>query len=158
MRKNLILTALTMAMALPAFDAAAFELISDGEYKTDTSARPNGAETPDFAVSRSMTPLFPKIEILAPSSIAEVKPPVRIDVKFIGEEGKPVDPDTFHVYYGFMGIDITDRIRKATPITAAGFTAEGAELPPGAHTLRLEIADKSGRKSNLTLKFRVLEK
>jgi hypothetical protein len=158
MRKRLILIGLTTAMALPAFDALAFELVSDGEYKTDTAARPSGVEIPDFAVSRSLAPLFPKIEIIAPSSVADVQPPVRIDVKFVGEEGKPVNPDSFRVYYGFMGIDITDRIRKVTQITAAGFTAEGAELPAGSHTLKLEIADTSGRKTNLTLKFKVLDK
>ncbi|HUP90863.1 MAG TPA: hypothetical protein VM074_01340 [Solimonas sp.] len=138
--------------------APAFELVTPDEYLADQVARPAGAETPAPAKprTRSLKPLFPRVEVLAPDSVTEVKPPVRIELRFIGEPGTPVDPASFHVYYGFLGIDITERIRDAAQITPEGLVAEGAELPVGSHSLKLTLADAKGRGSSTVVKFKVV--
>lgn len=144
------LATLLAASMLLSGAAQAFELVSPEE-----SAANSVLPEPPPA-TRSLQPAWPRIEIRNPVG-SEVQPPVSIEVRFLGDGSSPVDPESFRVYYGMLGIDITDRIRKATTIRADGFQAQGAELPPGKHSLRMSLADRSGRRTEVQVKFRVLE-
>lgn len=147
MRRPLLLIALLLASGpLPAFELVSPDEAAASQAVTETGLPP----------TRSLQPAWPKIEIRHPVG-NEVQPPVSIEVRFLGDGSAPVDPESFRVYYGMLGIDITDRIRKATTIGADGFQAQGAELPPGKHSLRMSLADHSGRRTEVQVKFRVLE-
>ncbi|HEX4894707.1 MAG TPA: hypothetical protein VFV11_00055 [Solimonas sp.] len=148
-------TALALgALLLASLPLQAFELVSPEEYNRDLEAPEVFAPPP--GATRSLQPAWPKIEIRNPTG-SEARPPVAIEVRFLGDGKSAIDPESFRVYYGMLGIDITDRIRKATPITAEGFSAQGAELPPGKHSLRMSLADRSGRRTEVQVKFKVLE-
>ncbi len=69
--------------------------------------------------------------------------------------GAEIDPTTFRVLYGWLGIDITDRLKEHANITPEGIRAENAELPEGRHELTLEIADTKGRYGAATLEFTI---
>lgn len=152
-------TSLPLLLCVLASSAQAFELVSDAELGAELEARaaPGAKALMDEPPTRGLETGWPRIKVVEPSS-STVVPPVRIAVRFEGEsEATPVNPDSFRAYYGMLGIDITDRIRKATPVTDKGFLAEGAELPPGTHAIRLEVRDRNGRKADLKLKVKVEE-
>lgn len=60
-------------------------------------------------------------------------------------EDVPVDVESLEILYGWLEIDVTDRIREYAEITEAGITAPGAKLPSGDHSFLLRIADVNGR-------------
>jgi len=54
-----------------------------------------------------------------------------------------------------IGLDVTDRIRKAATVTERGIEATGAALPAGPHSMAIEIADSAGHSTKQAFKFRV---
>ena len=54
-----------------------------------------------------------------------------------------------------IGLDPTDRIRKAATVTERGIEATGAALPAGPHSMAIEIADSAGHSTKQAFKFRV---
>ena len=138
------------------FAVQAFDLISAGEFGDELEMR-KFKDIDAVGATRDIPPPYPKIEIISPNLGSEIKPPVKIEVRFIGENGVAINPDSFKVNYGVLGIDITARIRKATEIKMDGFTAEGAALPEGKHSLKLTLSDAEGRTTTSTLKFKIIE-
>ncbi len=132
-RTTLVLALLAAANVRP---AAAFELITPQEAAND-------AKAPHLRALLPIPPpdALPRIEVVSPSLAKDVKSPVNIQLKFVPTDGAVILPDTFRAYYGWLGIDITDRIRQHAAITAAGLTVKDAELPSGSHDITLEIKD-----------------
>ncbi len=91
----------------------------------------------------------PQIEVESPALDGPVKSPVTIKLKFVPPPGAVIVPDTFRAYYGFLGIDITDRIRAHAAITPTGLTLEHAELPKGTHEITLSVRDSADRAAEL---------
>jgi len=48
-------------------------------------------------------------------------------------------------------VDLTDRIR--THVSGTGIELDGAQVPPGAHQLRVEVGDAEGRVSSKLVDF-----
>ncbi len=126
----------------------AFELITAEEAAQN-------AQVPEGYTLRQTGPTEPPRVIVNRPSGQNLKNPVEIDIRFVPEPGTRVNPASLRILYGWMGIDITERIRQKAKITAQGITANGAELPAGHHTLTIQIADSRQRVGQTELSFRI---
>jgi hypothetical protein len=62
---------------------------------------------------------------------------------------------TFNATYGWLGINITQRLLAHAVTTPNGLSAENVELPPGDHRVKLSIAGTSGKMASRTFRFSV---
>jgi hypothetical protein len=97
----------------------------------------------------------PRISVLSPEANAACPAPVSFRVRFAAGGGAAINPESFRVYYGFFGLDITDRVRRHARVDAAGAVAEALAIPSGEHRLLLSIADSFGRVGQHELRFAV---
>jgi len=137
--------------------ADSFELLTTAEYQQEKDARSlvlRGAAGKEEPESQRATD-GPVISIVTPSAKNTVKAPVDIDVRFEPGPGAKIVLDTLRIRYGMIGLDVTDRIRKAATVTEEGIRAPGAQLPAGSHSMSVEIADSAGRKTKQSFKFKV---
>jgi len=143
---------LAVAVALAA--ARGFELLSQQEYQSELTAR---AKPGAALVARSADLNAPSITVVKPNRTLPIQPPVDIDVRFKPAEGATVNVSSLKIKYGFLGLDITQRILQApgVQISADGLRASGAQLPSGSHKLLIEIADNYGRTGRQPLEFTV---
>ncbi|HUZ73123.1 MAG TPA: hypothetical protein VMU87_09060 [Stellaceae bacterium] len=136
--------AASLALLLPAALLAAASIRPAGAFVLVTPQEAaNNAKAPHLrALEPSLPPgALPRIDVVSPPLAADIRSPVDIRLKFVPTKGAVILPDTFRAYYGWLGIDITDRIREHASITAAGLTVKDAELPSGSHDITLEIKD-----------------
>ena len=158
MAPRLWVTALTSAlvgtMLAGAAQPAHFELLSAREYSAELAAR--GAPGAQFAL-RAGDLYAPSITVLKPNHSAPIKPPVDIDVQFAAAQGATVNVSTLKILYGFLNLDVTQRILQApgVQVSAEGLKASGAELPRGSHKLVIQIADNLGRVGRQPVDFTV---
>lgn len=131
-----------------------FELLSQQEYQSELSAR---AKPGAGLVARSADLNAPSITVVKPNRTLPIQPPVDIDVRFKPAEGATVNVSSLKIKYGFLGLDITQRILQApgVQVSADGLRASGAQLPSGSHKLLIEIADNYGRTGRQPLEFTV---
>jgi hypothetical protein len=134
----------TLLMAVGAVVAAAvvsaappsgFDLLSQREYRSELKARalPGAA-----LISRAADLNAPSISVVTPEGSSPVQPPVDIEVRFQPAAGASVNVGSLKIRYGFLKLDITQRILQApgVQVSAAGLTAKGARLPSGSHKLQ----------------------
>jgi hypothetical protein len=154
---------LFLSLSIAGISAAGtgFQLITPEDYKKEQAAR--AVATADYLSegdvlerqtwTRSLD--APVIEVVTPDATSPVRPPVNIEVRFQPGPGAKIVKESLRIKYGLVGLDITERIRKAATVTEQGIRASGAELPAGSHSLSIEIADTAGRRARQVLKFRV---
>jgi len=133
-----------------------FSLISAQEYaqlkSTPQSAQ---AEVPEV---KSLDLNAPQIIIEAPDARADVRPPLRLDVRFKPAADAAIDVASFQVIYkfGIIRKDITDRIRPFVTLSAAGVIGSSTSaIPAGEHTLIIRIRDSLNRIGEQMVTFRV---
>ncbi len=146
------------APAAPKGPALAFELITPAEARRDLEVRPKN-EPPDLPEVRTRSlpggsPVF-AIRVLAPTSQAAVRAPLRIELVFDTPPGARVVPSTFRVLYGVLKIDLTDRLRRFSTISERGVVVDQAVVPDGLHRLFLQVADDKGNVAEQELRLRV---
>ena len=146
--KNTMLV-LVMGMAVTNCSHA-FELITVEE------AAQNAHPPADFSFPKAAFAIKPpSIEVHQPNT-KHLASPFDIDIRFIPEPGSRVKSDTLRILYGWMQVDITDRVRQwGATISAQGLTAKGAQVPPGHHTLTIQVADDRQRVGKTELSFSV---
>ena len=126
-------TALTILLADPAI---AEVLITKDE--AELPATPNIAMT-----TRGLT-RGPGIEQLSPNPDRGVPSPLSLRVKFQIRNNVEIDLASIKLtYLKARPIDLTERIKAY--IKPDGIEMNGAEVPPGTHSLRLDLKDKQGR-------------
>lgn len=131
--------------------AIAWTLITNDEIlKEDKAARPK--ELP----SRSQPAGAPAIEVSEPDTAKPVKSPVTIRIRFRPQTGTTINPATFRAKYGWLGIDITDRLVAHAQLDATGISANNAEIPAGRYMVVLQITDSLGRVGTRSLEFTVV--
>jgi len=141
--------------------AVGFRLISDEEFARDQAAREviaDGGRTAGEIFDQQVWTRSvdaPAIEVVQPDPAAALHSPVDIEVRFTPAPGASIDLSTLRIRYGVIGLDVTDRIRKAAEVTASGIHARGAELPAGKHSMSVEIGDNKGRKNRQKFKVHV---
>lgn len=159
MRVRISLPAMAAAALVAATVASAaagggFELLSEKEYRSELTARalPGAALIPRAADLNA-----PSITVMTPNSNAPIQPPVDIDVRFKPAAGATVNIGSLKILYGFLKLDITERILQApgVQVSASGLTAKGARLPSGNHKLTIEVSDNLGRTGRQLVQFTV---
>ena len=96
----------------------------------------------------------PGIEQVSPPPDAGVSSPLAFKIKFEIRNKVEIDPRSVKlVYLKAQSIDLTERIRKY--LTPDGIEMSRAEVPPGVHVLRLDIADKQGRTASAIIRLTV---
>jgi len=94
----------------------------------------------------------PSVEQILPSPVVAAHSPLELKIKFTAHNSAKIDPSDVKVIYEKQTpIDLTDRLRKFT--SSDGIDMPEAELPPGAHLLRIEVKDSLGRKSASEVKL-----
>jgi hypothetical protein len=150
-----LLVAVTLLAAAVA-DAAqpGFELLSSREYQSELTAR---ARPGAALVTRAADLNAPTISVVAPQASGPVQAPIDIDMRFRAAQGASIDVSTLRILYGFLALNITQRILGApgVVVSAAGLRATGAQLPSGSHKIVVEIADNVGRTGRQHFEFTV---
>jgi len=151
---SLLVPALLAAALASALASGTFQLLSGDEYRSEVAARAAPGAT---LLSRAADLDAPTITVLKPGSTSAIKPPVDIDLQFKAAPGARVNPATLKILYGFLKLDVTQRILGApgVQVSADGLRCSGARLPSGNHKLVIEIADTLGRTAVQPLQFTV---
>ena len=156
--KHMTTLALLAALALSAeASSAQTMLISPAEYAQELAARP----ADDEPLTRGTAKGFdssgaPHIELRQPTALLELKAPFPIQLVFRAEDGVEIDPASFKVYYGFLKLDITERLLQKVKVTREGLTLSDAAIPTGTHKLLLRVRDAKQREGELQVALKVL--
>jgi hypothetical protein len=96
----------------------------------------------------------PGIEQVSPDPDKQVRSPLRLQIKVHIRNTVEIDIGSVKlVYLRLEPIDLTDRIKAH--IKSDGIQMERADVPPGLHTLRLDLRDKQGRAASAIIKLDV---
>lgn len=91
-----------------------------------------------------------------PASLQTQSGKLVLKAQFSQGWGSTIQPDTVRVEYrtqtGWK--DVTDRVRAAGQITAAGIATNGLSLPDGRHKLRITVQDARGHQGIVELNFK----
>lgn len=148
MRRPLTALAIgALAALISGAPAPAEVLISESEAKA-----PPGTDT-DLSM-RGIT-RGPAIEQVSPDPAAkDVKSPLPLRVKFSAHNSATIDPKAVKVTYLRQSpVDLTARLQGH--LTASGIDMKDAEVPPGAHVIRVDVKDSQGRVSTAMIKLTV---
>jgi hypothetical protein len=130
-----------------------FELLSKREYQSELDKRAANPQAPLILKGADFN--APVITVVSPDRSGPIKPPVDIDLEFKPAQGANVDIGSLKIFYGFLHLDITQRILQApgVQVSPAGLKANGARLPSGSHKLLIQVADNLGRTARQPLEF-----
>ncbi|MBV8497581.1 MAG: hypothetical protein JO361_12440 [Gammaproteobacteria bacterium] len=153
-RVSLLITAALLAAAIAGAAEGGFDLLSAGEYQSELTAR---ARPGAALVARAADLNAPTISVMKPDAGGPIAAPVDIDMRFQPAQGATVNIGTLKILYGFLGLDITQRILSApgVQVSASGLKASGARLPSGSHKLTVQVADNLGRTGRQPFEFTV---
>jgi hypothetical protein len=138
------------------------QLITPDELEAERKALAQAGLTPDTAFEQYLKqiprsgPGAPEIRILSPDIVRPVRSPVSIDVAFVPAEGARIDPASLRIRYGFIGLDVTKRIREYADVSEAGIQATVESIPPGKHNFEISIADSLMRVARAQMRCQVL--
>ncbi len=132
----------------PATQAVAAEvLITAQEAKLPP---PKGA----FAVATRGITRGPRIDYVADTE--GMHSPIRLQMKFESFGGAKIDPATLKVtYMKDPAVDLTDRVKPF--VQATGIDMPDAVLPPGDHTLRVDVKDSDGRTATSSFVLKIVQ-
>ena len=105
------------------------------------------------AVQMSMDPNDPIITLEQPADLKNITTPFELKLSFEASPSSEINPNSFQLTYGLLGVDITERLLNSATITPNQLKVEGLDLPSGQHTLTVVIADSEGRESQARYKF-----
>jgi hypothetical protein len=149
-RRTLIFGLLAISYVNPCH-AAAWTLISKEEFDRDSEAhRFRGFVGP---TTQNGAPI---IEVELPDETKPINVPVTIRLRFRPQGGAMIDPTSFRATYGWLAIDITQRIIEHAQVNASGLLANGADIPTGHHKVTIQVADNMHRVGIRTFEFTVV--
>jgi hypothetical protein len=152
-QRRLVAGVIALASVGVSESALAFELVTPAEVQREVIEGATAA--PRFRVRANPDKDAPVIDVVAPARLSGLKTPFPVELRFSSGPGAQIDPNSFKVTYGFLGIDLTDRIRKSAVVTPQGIRAENVEIPTGQHRLTVRIADSVQRTSEREIKLSV---
>jgi hypothetical protein len=130
-------------------------LITPDEVNQEAVWRASNPEPVMFR-PKNVSPGRPVIEMVAPASLAEpIKTPFPIRIAFKAKDGATIKPETFQALYGFLKIDITERLTGKAKVTREGIDVESAAIPSGNHRLVLRVSDDKDRQGETEIRFSV---
>jgi hypothetical protein len=125
-------------------------LVSEEEMRAS-----NNAPFPEVVAKSPPQPDAPKIELLLPDTTSPVATPTKISLRFQATAPAEPKPESFKVFYGAFGLDITTRLLGLAKVTKEGIQVDQVSLPKGSHKLSLFIEDSAGRSTRQILAFSV---
>ncbi len=154
------LLSLLLSLQLSAvFASEPFLLITEQEYQAqlpfENQNRDSVIRSRSFLAAKDKNE--PQIIINTPTLTQGLQAPIAIDIEFKAFEGTQIDPSSLKVLYGWLSLDITDRIKQHAEITLSGLTANNVSLPTGEHTITIEISDSKKRMTQKEVTFEVIE-
>jgi len=130
----------------------AFQLISESEYQHQIGFKRPPVLTRGFTIAPKGSP---KINIKKPTISGVVASPTNIEISFEADKGAKIDVESLEVLYGWLALDITDRIKEHAKLSAKGLVASNVSLPEGDHTITIVIKDSKGRETEKELSFSI---
>ena len=144
--------ATVMAMALVLLCSAAAgaqSLVSPDEMRLEEAAL---AGAPPRVMMKALPPAgVPAIAVQAPTGATALVAPFEIRIRFVPQDDARIDPDSFKVLYGMLGLDITSRVLKLAQFQDNVLRIEKADIPAGKHRLTLKIKDSKQREGQVEL-------
>jgi hypothetical protein len=144
--KTLLIAFCLLPAVLPATAQNSWKLVTPEEEARDDAA-------PHVSVADLPAP--PTIKLVQPDISGPIRNPVSIEVQFTPGPGRSIDMRTFNATYGWLGINITQRLLEHAVTTPNGLSAANVELPAGDHRVTLSIADTSGKTASKTFRLSV---
>jgi len=96
------------------------------------------------------------ITVTQPDISRAVNNPMTFDFQFRAAPGSAINPSTFQAKYGWLGIDITNRLLDHATRTPNGLFAANVNVPTGNHRITVSIADNRGRVGTRAVNLHVL--
>ena len=110
---------------------------------TDREALLEDEPVTGFAPKASPIATGPGIKVIQPDTSKENPPPLKLDVRFVPQEGRKVDLAGLKVEcLKVITIDLTDRVRPYAKAT--GIHMDEVAIPSGKHKIRVTIGDDQG--------------
>ena len=129
----------------------AFELVTRAEV--DASKLASAMQEAEFS---PVDTRGPAIQVIDPQSLdVPLKNPFKMEVLFKPQQGATLDFTSFKAFYGFLKLDITDRLLKEATKTPTGIRLANVDVPSGRHKLLLSIKDSQGNFSAKEIIFKV---
>lgn len=156
MKRRVLLTGSALVViGTPAGADQPWQLVSPDEVRRDRAAGAGHEERP-LTRGGLPHPGAPRILLQQPKADMILHAPLTFAVRFETDPGAAIDPRSFHATYGFLGIDITDRLLRHARVSGQGLDAEKVDVPAGDHRVTLTIADTLGRQASETFAFKVV--
>ena len=135
------------AALMGAGSAAAIDLITEDEARLPA--------LPKMA-TRGGIPRGPGIKVVSPSPDGQVKAPFAMKVEFQPHGGSKIDAGSIKItYLKKPAVDLTPRLKAA--ISESGINLGDANVPAGAHDIRIDVTDAEGRTKSETVSFTVIK-
>lgn len=139
--------ALLLTYGLLLSPAQAYTLIKDEEAKLPDAAG---------ALSRRGISRGPGVRLPAAEQTVGIASPFSLKIQFEPRGGVKVDPAaTRVVYLKSPAVDLLPRVK--TGLSEQGLVIEGAEAPPGEHTILISVQDSEGRVTQSLLRLSIVK-
>ncbi|MDD5248756.1 MAG: hypothetical protein PHY45_07215 [Rhodocyclaceae bacterium] len=148
-------------LALAAIACAAAALAQPTWLVTPDEARQDAAwaqqhPAADEFTTRAFAPGAPDISMVSPASLAEpLKAPFPIRIVFKAQDGATIKPESFRALYGFLKVDITERLAGRAKVGPEGISVDSANIPAGNHRIVLRVSDDRDRQGETEIRFTV---
>jgi hypothetical protein len=130
-------------------------LVTPDEVNQETAWRAVNPE-PLMLRPKNVPPGKPDIAMVTPAVLADpLKTPFPIRIAFKAKDGAVIKPETFRALYGFLKVDITERLTGKAKVTMEGINVESAAIPSGSHRLVLRVSDDKNREGEAEIRFTV---
>jgi hypothetical protein len=146
-------------LAICMFAIGALQVQSGYAFELVTAAEANASKLASAMQEAEFSPVDPRgpaIQVIDPQSLdVPLTNPFRMEVLFKPQQGASLDFTSFKALYGFLKLDITDRLLKEATKTPTGIKLANVDVPSGRHKLLLSIKDSQGRFSAKEIIFKV---
>jgi len=151
MNRRLAVATLAFALSvLPGAWAIAWPLVTPEEETRDNAA-PHVRQSTAQPASGA-----PVITVKQPNVSRALRNPMTFDIQFRAAPGATINLSTFQAKYGWLGINITNRLLGHATRTSNGLFAADVDVPTGNHRISVSIADNLGRVGTRVVNLHVL--
>jgi hypothetical protein len=146
-------------LAICMFAIGALQVQSGYAFELVTAAEANASKLASAMQEAEFSPVDPRgpaIQVIDPQSLdVPLTNPFKMEVLFKPQQGASLDFTSFKALYGFLKLDITDRLLKEATKTPTGIRLANVDIPSGRHKLLLSIKDSKGHLSAKEIIFKV---
>ena len=131
----------------------AFELITASEHSLFLGYRSDKPKKVSFRALPNSKESLPYISVLQPLVNKDIMSPTNIKITFKASNNATIDINSLQFLYGWLGFDITKRIKENAEINVSGLSANNVTLPKGEHVITVKISDSMGRTAEKEIEF-----